>query len=207
MNNVVLCSDISGLIEISISFGSYTISTPGLVIKSINQIPFRLLIDSFYSLLSNKENLEFFGDGIPWSKRRVESYLYYEVLKWHNSNLFGIFSAYEKENYDFVGYLDTHRLLATYASLGHKNVVEMGYIVGKGYWGKGFGTIIADAGQAYIRHIANNYCNFPPEEIVATVHPLNKASVRILEKTLSMREDKVIFKFGGRPRFLFYTIL
>jgi len=53
---------------------------------------------------------------------------------------------------------------------------EIGYIFAKEYWGKGFATEIAKAQIEFIKSILNS------EQIYATVHPKNRASIKVLEK-------------------------
>jgi len=83
-----------------------------------------------------------------------------------NGNL-GFSPIIEKKSGNLIGYGGVLPFLDGF---------EIGYIFAKEYWGKGFATEIAKAQIEFIKSILNS------EQIYATVHPKNRASINVLEK-------------------------
>ena len=79
------------------------------------------------------------------------------------------------------------------------------------FWGMGYGTEIAFAGKKYIKHMveygAFKNLNNPLTEIVATAHPENVGSIKILKKALKRQENNTINCFKGNERLFFYKPL
>jgi [ribosomal protein S5]-alanine N-acetyltransferase len=69
-------------------------------------------------------------------------------------------------------------------SLIESNVVDLGYMLGTGEWGKGYATEIA------LALIAAAFSDLRAERVISTVDVNNRASIRVLEK-IGMRWEAV----------------
>jgi len=73
------------------------------------------------------------------------------------------------------------------------NSYEFGYILDKAYWGKGLATKIA---KAQIEYIKNNF----KADIVATSHPKNIASHKVLQKCGLVYDKDIVMKHRGERK-------
>jgi len=203
----------AGNIAISTEQNNVTVHTSRLEFKSLNQQSKIHLIRHFSKLLGNQNNTKLFFEGKPWSKERVIAFIHHEGQKWDKGEQFSVFAVYNRTTQKFIGSLHVYYVPKEYASIGqgHENVAEIAYILDKTAWGKGYGTEIAVVGKKYIKHlVAQAEINSPAHQlngIVATVHPENEGSRKILEKTLKNFEPEPFVKYGGQPRVLFYNRL
>lgn len=201
-----------GQIEVECESHFITIRTNRLILKSHNQHDREYLIAQTLRLMSSPENTELFCDGHAWDEGKVIALVDKSIGDWNSGISFGILAVHDKDTDEFMGNLQVENNPNEFFLIfrKHKNVVEIGYILDKKYWGKGYGTEIAVAGKKYIKHmIANNgFENIenPLEEIVATAHPENHGSKSILIKTLKRQEEMVIIRYG-QPRMFFYKPL
>ena len=212
MKTTTYLSQKIGRIKITVQSNHVTINTERLELRSLNQDSQDALIKNYNSLLSNPANVAFFCEGKPWEERRVEKLITTNITNWQNGEQFCTFSVNDAQSHQFIGSLDLHLALSDFATTGngHENAVEIGYIFEKAFWGQGFGTHTALVAKKYVKHVLAEQetpLDNPPKEIVATVHPDNLGSLKILQKTLKNREANILTKFGGNPRFLFFKPL
>lgn len=99
----------------------------------------------------------------------------------------GFAPIFEKETSAMVGFGGILR----FKYYAQENHYEIGYILGKAHWGKGYATEIAEGQIDKIKEL------FPTASIFATVHPDNLASHRVLEKLGMVRIEKDV-KFAKR---------
>lgn len=206
-----------GKIEISKTSAGVSIQTPRLMMRSLNQYPRSELVKNYHELLGNPDNVELFRDGKPWSVQAVESFIDAQTKRWELGSTFGTFTVFLNGSNTYVGSLNSYYVEDGFSHVGqgHPHVVEIGYFIDNRFWGKGYGTEIGIVAKLYIEHfslvakdiIMESGKQKPvPTEIVATVHPDNKPSIKILERTLSEKEDLIFAKtnFNGKPRVLFF---
>ncbi|MCK4440437.1 MAG: GNAT family N-acetyltransferase [Sulfurovaceae bacterium] len=86
--------------------------------------------------------------------------------------LLGFTVVFEKENNELIGYAGMFH----YPFNGKDNEYEFGYILKQKAWGKGYATELS------FEQIAMLKKHFVGASIIATAHPKNLASKRILEK-------------------------
>ncbi|MGH2611414.1 MAG: GNAT family N-acetyltransferase [Rhabdochlamydiaceae bacterium] len=153
------------------------------------------------SLYSNKEITKYFDYGKARTRHEVTSLIREKGSKYFSRGKpFGLFSIFRKNDMAFIGQID---LLPS----DKEGVLEIGFILHKQYQNQGFCTeavkaLIFD----YIEEL--NYRGFtckelPINKVIATVHPENKSSIRILQK-VGMVLDKIQERFNN-PR-LWYSI-
>ena len=202
-----------GTIIVTSELNNLTIRTSRLILRSLNQIDYNHLIEEYTNLLTSPDNVELFGEGKPWDTIEVKNYIESEIKKWNDGELFGVFAVYNADSQKFMGSLHVNFVPYEFAQIGsgHEHVAELSYVLDKPFWGAGYGTEIAIAGKKYTKFICEKseqkFSDTLPKEIVATVHPLNLGSKKILEKTLKNQEEEPFIKFNGQPRILFFKPL
>ncbi|STX29239.1 Uncharacterised protein [Legionella beliardensis] len=181
-----------------------------LELKSLNQSKDSYLNEQYGLLLGKPENISMFGEGKVWSTQAVNEFVASEVQKWNSGENYSNFSVHDKQTQEFIGSLFLKQVSDEFAHVGagHKNTVEIGYIIDQRFGGKGYGTEVAILGKKYIKHVLATETQTKPVDLaVATVHPNNIGSKKILQKTLKHQEPEEFLKFGNRPRFLFFKPL
>lgn len=202
-----------GDILINKAVNQYTMYSQRLDARSLNQFDEQHLMAQYSGLLQNPENTSLFADGNPWSDLAVSDFIRQELGKWNSGNGLAVFSLFNSSSQEFMGYLQLKHALDDFKDVGagHKNVAEIAYMLDKPFWGQGYGTEIAILGKKFIKHriehAPENSLERSIKEIVATVHPMNEGSKRILQKTLKQQEPEEFTKFGGQPRILFFKPL
>ncbi|MFT4060657.1 MAG: GNAT family protein [Legionella sp.] len=180
----------------------YTSKTERLELRSSNQNEEHSLIENYNLLLGDSENVALFAEGESWSKKKVEELVKSEIQKWNKDHRFCMFSIHDAKTGHFMGSLHIIHAKQDYKNIGsgHENVAEIAYILDKSFWGKGYGTEIAILGKKYIKHIIAegevNSLGSQLQQIVATVHPMNIGSKKILQKTLKHQEAEELIKFN-----------
>lgn len=202
-----------GNVLISNELNQYTISSSRVEARSLNQEEEADLIEKYTRLLGNSKNVKLFGAGKAWTLSEVTEFVQAQIKIWNSGNKFSVFSIYHSSTQAFMGFLQVRHALDDFSQIGsgHTNVSEIAYVLDEDFWGQGYGTELAILGKKFIKHIISECGDETLEkgikEIVATVHPENEGSKRILEKTLKHQEEEEFIKFGGQPRLLFFKTL
>ncbi|RUR20543.1 N-acetyltransferase [Legionella sp. km535] len=213
MKQVTYTSKKLGNVLIKSELNQYTICSNRVEGRSLNQDEESFLIDKYTSLLENPENTKMFGEGKVWDSASIREFIQDETKRWNSGSQFSVLSIYHLATQEFIGYLYMKHCLDDFSTVGggHRNVGELIYIIDQAFWGKGYGTEIAILGKKFIKHIIAeskiDSLERNIKEIVATVHPSNEGSKRILQKTLKNQEPEEFIKFGGQPRLLFFKPL
>lgn len=139
----------------------------------------------------------FFDHGKPRSKDEINTYLAERGDFFFQKGLcFGLFSVFLKDKKTFIGQIDA-------VPTGIPGEVEIGWIFFKEFQNFGYcsESIILFL-IPLIKNLANNKIEASGkviDRIVATAHPQNKASQRIMEKAgLSFYKNGL--RYGGNPR-------
>lgn len=212
MKQVFYTSKKLGNISITSESTRYTICSKRLEARSLNQDDQDALITQYIHLLEKPENISMFAESNPWSPAAVEEFIKNEIKHWNSGNKFSVLSIYLSTTQEFIGYLQIKHSPRDFADIGngHPNAGEIIYIIDHAFWGNGYGTELAIMGIKFIKHIISESIPGTIErsikEIVATVHPLNEGSKKILQKTFEHQEQDEFTKFD-QSRLLFYTPL
>jgi RimJ/RimL family protein N-acetyltransferase len=189
----------------------FTIERSPLDSKTL-QIAFetnRLYVHS-YKEEDFEKSLELYGDaqitkyfdyGRPFSSNEVKEWTLKCAQFPKEGHPFGLFSLFTKEEKDFVGHLD---LLPTDTS----GTLEIGFILHAKHHNKGFGTeAVKTFIDEYIPELKAQGFQARGADIstiIATVHPENTASKRVIEKA-GLIFEKFGTRFNNAPR-LFYSL-
>ncbi len=139
-------------------------------------------LDDLLQIRGDAEVMRFIGDRKPQSKERVQELLQEIINHWQKHG-FGRWAVIDKANDKFIG-------LCGLNYLEYIDEIEIGYLLAKPAWGKGFATESAKASLRYA------FEELQLEQIVAVAFPENTASRKVMEK-LGMKYVKHTQLFEG----------
>jgi RimJ/RimL family protein N-acetyltransferase len=113
-----------------------------------------------------------FGSGVIQTISEIEQHLNLAQDYFDKYGL-GFFCAFEKESGDFIGQAGLFHLMFN----TNQPDIELAYRLHKKYWGRGYATELA------VALIDWGFNTYKLSKIVAPVHPGNKRSQRVLEKS------------------------
>ncbi|MFZ5920728.1 MAG: GNAT family N-acetyltransferase [Chloroflexota bacterium] len=122
-----------------------------------------------YRILNQDNILQYFPNPGKPSFERVERLVQRQVEHWQ-AHRYGWWAVIPHGQVDLVGWNGLQYLPET-------SEIEIGYLLGKPYWGKGYATEGARAVLEYA------FSTMDLDEIIGLVHPENVASQRVLEKS------------------------
>ena len=133
-------------------------------------------LPALHTILSDKETMYAWGHGfsIDESKEWLE-----KQLKSYKENGFGIWAIIDKASGTIIGNAELDRVsinLTNQKSIAQQEVVEIGYIVAKRFWGQGLGTEAARAVQEYAFKVLGL------ERVYCLIKEDNFASMRVARK-------------------------
>lgn len=170
------------------------IETPRLLIRSYHVQDFEECV----ALYGNTKITKFFDHGKPRSRNEVKKLIREKTGYFKKGQPFGLFSIFLKNSMTFIGQIDLIPV--------KPGVVEIGFILLAKYQNKGFGSEIVNAFLLdYVNELnvqGYSYGGSPIKEVIATVHPLNLPSKKLMEK-MGMHFKKFQNRFDA-PR-LWYT--
>jgi RimJ/RimL family protein N-acetyltransferase len=129
-------------------------------------------IDAIYRMRSDADIMRYIRE----PQNRDESANWVELVssRWAAEQI-GFCAIIEKSSHEFAGWCGLWQLKET-------GEIEIGYAVGKQFWGKGY------ASEAATEFLAYAFERLEVEKIVAVARPENAASRRVMEK-LGMHYD------------------
>ena len=125
--------------------------------------------DAAFAIYGDPEVMKYVGTGQPYDSMEQARLSIRRSIARDKDKPFGFWAVEDKESGELIGggllkFLPDH------------SDVEVGYHLGKKWWGKGYGTEIAQALVRYGFEMLNL------EKIVGVTYPENIASQRVLEK-------------------------
>jgi RimJ/RimL family protein N-acetyltransferase len=204
-----------------------SIMTDRLVMRTLDKYEKETLSKNYSELLTASYNVTYFRDGKPWEKSQVETFINTHLARMQAGSTVNVYAVHIKESNQFIGSCNLYYRSNEFKEMGGlQNVVEIGYIIDKTYWNKGYGKefvkaafnhvqrLVSDAKEKNFSFMENGQPVPVPTAIVATVHPENQPSIKILEKSLDLEKTtegkpKVFVKasFSNMPRLLFFKSL
>lgn len=137
-------------------------------------------VDEIFAMRSDSEIMRFIRE--PQSREESINWVKLVSCRWEKDKI-GFCALIEKSSQKFVGWCGIWRLQET-------DELEVGYALGKKFWGKGLAT---EAARVFLKYA---FEKLKSEKIVAVARPENVASWRVMEK-LGMQYDYT-GKFYGR---------
>lgn len=167
--------------------------TPRLYIRSYHTCDY----EDCLAIYSNPELTHFFDHGEPRAKAEVDEYIASRGLYFFEKGLpFGLFSVFLKDYKTFIGQVD---LVPT----EDPGEVEIGWIFRKEFQNFGYcSEAVIDFLIPFAKILAKKNIESNGKKIssiIATAHPKNLASQRIISKSgLSFYREGL--RYGGKPR-------
>jgi len=139
-----------------------------------------------YRIYSDPETMGFMGkspDSIEEERDHIQSHIAHHYEKYG----VGLWATVLKENNRLIGRCGLMR-----KQIEGVEEVEIAYLLGREYWGRGLAT---EAAEAIVKHGCAKY-GF--KRIVAVIHPQNVASIRVAEKIGMKYERDVLYGDFGK---------
>jgi ribosomal-protein-alanine N-acetyltransferase len=140
-------------------------------------------VDPLHRVMNDRGVLRYFPSSDPPAREQIEHLIQFQIKHWqeHGYGWWAVIladsaadstaeSRDSPHNPPLIGWAGLQYLPET-------DEIEVGYLLGKGYWGRGLAT---EAARASVRF---GFEDLGIETIVGVVHPDNIASQRVLEKT------------------------
>jgi RimJ/RimL family protein N-acetyltransferase len=137
--------------------------------------------DDLQQILEVPGVLQYFPNPEPPERDRVEKLIERQIKHWQDYG-YGWWAVESLSDKQLLGWSGLQYLPET-------DEIEVGYLLGKPYWGFGLATESAQAGIEF------GFGTLGLQEIVGIVHPENIASQRVLEK-VGLRFVKEAVYFG-----------
>lgn len=144
------------------------LETERLILRLMNERD----VDEIFAMRSDSEIMRFIRE--PQSRAESVNWVKLVSSRWENEKI-GFYALIEKSSKEFAGWCGIWRLQET-------DEIEVGYAIGKKFWGRGLATEAAFVLLQYA------FEELKPEKIVAVARPENVASLRVMEK-LGMKYD------------------
>jgi RimJ/RimL family protein N-acetyltransferase len=141
-----------------------TITTSRLALRPFTERD----VEPLHTILGAEGILRYFPQTDPPSRERVERLIAGQLKHWQEWG-YGWWAVEPRPGNELAGWAGLQYLPDT-------DEVEVGYLLGKSYWGRGLATEAAGASLGY------GFARLEVQEIVGIVHPENVASQRVLEK-------------------------
>ena len=124
-------------------------------------------VDAVFAIRKNADVMLYIREP-QTSRSEAENWINFVSSRWENEKI-GLGAVIEKSSNQLIGWCGLWRLTET-------NETEIGYALGKDFWGKGYAV---EAAEAYL-HYGFETLNL--KEIVAVARPENSASRRVMER-------------------------
>lgn len=172
------------------------IETENLIIRSFREED----LDECISLYGDAKLTRYFDHGRPYSREEVIQLFKKGKQYFQAGKLLGLFSIFDKATLEFVGQVDIF-------PTSEPNTVEMGCILSRKFHNRGYALEAVKGLLIYLVDEINGIAaisnaQHPIHKVIATVHPRNRPSKKILEK-LGMVLEKSGERFNA-PR-LWYS--
>jgi ribosomal-protein-alanine N-acetyltransferase len=151
--------------------------TERLILRTIDERD----VDEIHRMRSDSEVMRFIRN--PQNREESINWIKLVSSRWETEKI-GFCALIEKNTKEFVGWCGIWRLKET-------GELEIGYAIGRKFWGKGLAT---EAAQEFLQY---GFEKLKPEKIVAVAQPENAGSRRVMEK-LGMQYDYT-GEFYNRP--------
>ena len=141
-----------------------TLTTTRLVLRGFTEDD----VDPLHRILSDADVLRYFPDPRPPPRERVQKIIAHQLQHWEQHG-YGWWALEPRSNKELIGWSGLQFLPETVE-------VEVGYLLGKPFWGQGLAT---EAARACVQY---GFEQLDLQAIVGIVHPDNLASQRIIAK-------------------------
>jgi RimJ/RimL family protein N-acetyltransferase len=156
-----------------------TLTTDRLILRAFRDDD----LEAYAEICADPEVMRYLGDGKPLSRAEAWRQMAFIVGHWQLKG-FGLWALEEKESGALIGR----------AGLLHPEGwpgFELGWTLGRQWWGKGYATGAARAGLRYA------FEELDRDHVISLIRPENHPSIRVAER-LGERLEGEVELFGGR---------
>jgi ribosomal-protein-alanine N-acetyltransferase len=140
-------------------------------------------------LYGDAEITKYFDFGLPRSRDEVKDMVEHYNIFFSKTGYLGLFSVFEKSTMDFVGHIDC----VPTDTIG---ILEIGFIINKHYQRRRLaGEMLKAFIYNFLLDIKDKLIKYQARGLMATVHPENKASIRLLE-SVGMKFEHSLTRFN-----------
>ncbi len=125
-------------------------------------------IEPFLTIFSGEGVLRYFPNPNPPTRERIERFILHQIAHWQQFG-YGHWAVEQTAGEILIGWAGLQYLPET-------GETEVAYMLGRPYWGQGYGT------EAARRALEYGFETLGLEQIIALVHPDNQASNHLIEK-------------------------
>jgi ribosomal-protein-alanine N-acetyltransferase len=125
--------------------------------------------EPLYQILSEEGVLRYFPNPAPPPREKMDKFISNQLEQWEQHG-YAWWAVTLPSGSELLGWCGLQFLPET-------GETEVGYLLGKPWWGKGYAT---EAAYASLSFAFNDLSTF--DQIIALVHPDNQASIRVIEK-------------------------
>lgn len=141
-----------------------TIKTERLILRKFNETD----SEALFKILGQENILRYFPNPNSPPKEKVEGLIRNQLEQWEQYG-YAWWAVTLPADSAFLGWCGLQYLPET-------DETEVGYLLGRQWWGKGYATEAAYASLVFA------FNDLDMEQIIALVHPENQASIRVIEK-------------------------
>ena len=140
-------------------------------------------VDAYAAMMADPQVTRFLGDGQPLARHDAWRQLAFIIGHWTLRD-FGLWAVEERETGSLAG------RVGCFEPDGWPGL-EVGYVLARPFWGRGYATEAAAAALRYAREVLGR------DRVISLIRPDNVASIRVAER-LGATADGLVDLFG-RP--------
>ncbi len=141
-----------------------SLHTLRLTLRSLSEAD----IEPLFVIFSGEEVLRYFPNPNPPTRQRIERFILHQISHWKQFG-YGHWAVEQTTMGILIGWAGLQFLPET-------GETEVAYLLGRPYWGQGYGTEAARCALEY------GFETLGLKQIIALVHPDNQASNHVIEK-------------------------
>lgn len=153
-----------------------SIETPRLIIRQFTLAD----VDALFGILADEEVMRYSLNG-PLSRKETEAFIAKCIEDYYNIG-YSQYAVILKETQEVIGYCGFFIQI-----IDNIKETELGYRLGKAYWGQGLATEAAKACQGYAFSLLGL------TRLISIIEPTNAASIRVAEKAGLSKEKTTLF--------------
>ncbi|MFM8370468.1 MAG: GNAT family N-acetyltransferase [Chloroflexota bacterium] len=159
----------------------HSIAIPSHITERLILLPFKMAdAGILFDIVNEPDIFQFFPSKSAWSLEMCERYINYQTRHWEQIG-YGHWAVTLAETDQLIGWCGLE-------FLPDSKETEVGYLLSKPFWNRGYATEAASASVQYGQKTMRL------QEIIGLTDPLNLASQRVLEKSgLTFTRKQVYF--------------
>jgi len=156
------------------------------MIESKRLILRKLTHSDFHKLAGMLQDVEvMYAWEHTFSDEQITAWIDHQIRRYREEGV-GYLLAIDKQTNQVVGQIGLHQ------SIDHKKHWDLGYILRKDHWGKGYATEGAEASIDYA------FDRLKADKVICDIRPLNTTSIAVANRLGMIRNGEFIKKYNGK---------